>query len=68
LPDSGAEKYVASADIEARKPLLTALSPPHGSDWIQQVRQRAQDNMQRYDNCSQSIVAAFLDVLDLDDR
>ena len=68
FPDTGVEQYVASADIEAIKPLFVDLKIPEGVDWIQDVRQKAEANMRRYDNCTQSIVAAFLDVLDLEDR
>jgi ubiquinone/menaquinone biosynthesis C-methylase UbiE len=68
FPNSGVEQYVASADVEAKKPLSSELNLPRGVDWIQQVRRKAEQNMGRYDNCTQSIVAAFLDVLGLDDR
>jgi len=68
FPNSGVEQYVASADIEAKKPLSSELILSQGVDWIQQVRRKAEQNMSRYDNCTQSIVAAFLDVFDLNDR
>jgi C_GCAxxG_C_C family probable redox protein len=67
FPDSGAEHYVASANIEARKPKPASLLLPEGEKWIQDVRQLAADNMTRYDNCTQSIVAAFTQVLGLED-
>ncbi len=67
FPDSGAEHYVASANIEARKPKRVPLSLPEGDQWIQDVRQKAKQNMTRYDNCTQSIVAAFAEVLGLED-
>ncbi len=67
FPDSGAEHYVASANIEARKPKPASLLLPEGEKWIQDVRQLAEDNMTRYDNCTQSIVAAFTEVLGLED-
>jgi C_GCAxxG_C_C family probable redox protein len=59
---------VASAEIEALKPLLQEVKLPEGKAWIQKVRLRAEENMNRYDNCTQSIVAAFLEVLELEDR
>jgi C_GCAxxG_C_C family probable redox protein len=68
LPGSGVEQYVASADIEAIKPHLSELKLPEGRDWIQDVRKKAEENMRHYDNCTQSIVAAFMDVLGLEDR
>jgi len=68
FPNSGAEQYVASAEIEANKPLSPELNLPQGFGWIQQVRRKAEENMSRYDNCTQSIVATFLDVFNLDDR
>ena len=67
FPDSGAEHYVAAATIEARKPKRMPLSLPEGDQWIQDVRQKAQDNMTQNDNCTQSIVAAFVEVLGLED-
>jgi len=67
FPDSGAEHYVASANIEARKPKRAQLIFPEGEEWIQDVRQKAEENMTRYDNCTQSIVAAFTEVLGLED-
>ncbi len=68
FPDSGAEHYVASANIEARKPKRASLILPEGDGWIQDVRQKAEENMTRYDNCTQSIVAAFAEVLDMEDN
>lgn len=57
FPNSGAEQYVASAEIEANKPLSPELNLPRGVGWIQQVRREAEENMSRYDNCTQSIAA-----------
>lgn len=66
FPDSGAENYVVSAEIEARKPRRT-LTIPEGSEWIKEVSQRAENYMRDYGNCAQSIVVAFSEVLELDD-
>jgi arsenite methyltransferase len=68
FPESGAEHYVASAHIEARKPRHAALILPDGDGWIQDVRQQAAENMTRNGNCTQSIVAAFAELLDLDNN
>jgi C_GCAxxG_C_C family probable redox protein len=67
FPDSGVEHYVASATIEARKPKHASLILPEGEVWIEAVRQKAAENMTRHDNCTQSIVAAFAEVLNLED-
>ena len=67
FPDSGAEDYVASANIEARKPKPVSLVLPEGDRWIQSVRHKAEENMTRYDNCTQSIVAAFAQELNQED-
>ena len=67
FPDSGAEHYVASANIQARKPKHAPLILPEGERWIQDVREKAAENMTRNDNCTQSIVAAFEEVLDWED-
>lgn len=67
FPDSGAEHYVASANIEARKPKHASLILPEGEIWIQVVRQKVAENMTRNDNCAQSIVAAFAEVFNLED-
>jgi C_GCAxxG_C_C family probable redox protein len=53
--------------ITARKAKHAQLILPQGERWIQAVRQKAADTMIRYDNCTQSVVAAFIDVLGLED-
>jgi arsenite methyltransferase len=68
FPDSGVERYVASADIEARKPKHASLILPEGEKWIEEVRQKAEENMAKSHNCTQSILAAFAEFLDLDDK
>ena len=65
FPESGAEEYVASADIEAIKP-SGYVRIPEGTAWISEVSQKAESYMKEYGNCAQSIVAAFSDVLELD--
>ena len=66
FPGSGAEDYVSAAQIEAVKP-LDSISIPEGSDWIAEVRHRAEKYMTDYGNCAQSIVVAFSEVLSIDD-
>ena len=68
LPGSGVEQYVASADIEAIRPQQPGLKLPEGVAWVRDVRKKAEENMRLYDNCTQSIVAAFMDVLGLKDQ
>lgn len=65
FPGSGAEEYVVSADIKAIKP-SGCVQIPEGSAWISEVRQKAESYMKEYGNCAQSIVAAFSEVLELD--
>ena len=65
FPDSGVEDYVASAEIEAVKPFIT-VQIPEGTEWIGEVRMKAESYMEHYGNCAQSIVAAFSEVLEID--
>lgn len=65
FPEIGIEQYVASADIKAYKPRSNGLALPEGTSWIQEVKSKAEDNMCSYGNCTQSIVSAFLDVLNV---
>lgn len=43
FPESGADHYVASANIAARKPKRARLKLPEGERWLQDVRQRAEE-------------------------
>ena len=65
FPGSGVEEYVASAEIEAVKPLST-FKIPEGTEWIKEVRTKAEGYMENYGNCAQSIVAAFSEVCGID--
>ena len=65
FPGSGVEKYVASAEIEAVKPLVR-FQIPEGTEWIGEVRTKAENYMEKYGNCAQSIVAAFSEVLGIE--
>lgn len=67
FPETGAEHYVSSATIEARKPAHPVLRLPQNRDWIQDVAQKAERNMAEHGNCTQSIVSAFVDVLNIRD-
>lgn len=67
FPGSGAEDYVASAEIEAVKP-LDNVQIPEGTAWIGEVSKKAENYMKAYGNCTQSIVAAFSEVLELDNK
>ncbi len=66
FPGSGVDDYVASAEIEARKP-LAAIQIPEGSEWIAEVRLKAENYMKDHGNCAQSIVAAFSEAFGIDD-
>lgn len=65
FPGSGAEDFVTSAEIEAVKPRDVAYIP-EGTAWISDVTKKAENYMKAYGNCSQSIVAAFSEVLELE--
>jgi C_GCAxxG_C_C family probable redox protein len=65
FPGSGVEEYVASAAIEAVKP-HASFQIPEGTEWIGEVRTKAENYMENYGNCAQSIVAAFSEVLGID--
>ena len=67
FPESGAEQFVASAMIEAYKPDTLHPRIPQNPDWVLQISEKAADNMRRHDNCTQSIVSAFLDSFTIDD-
>lgn len=67
FPESGVERYVASANIEAYKPVPPILQIPEGQDWIAEIKEKAEQNMRRYGNCTQSIVSAFIDVLGVEE-
>ncbi|MBT8353233.1 MAG: arsenite methyltransferase [Desulfofustis sp.] len=66
FPGSGVEEYVASAEIEAIKPFVY-LQVPEGTEWIAEVRTKAENYMKNHGNCAQSIVAAFSEVFGIDD-
>jgi C_GCAxxG_C_C family probable redox protein len=47
--------------------LVESISLPSGSEWIARVKEKSYNNMTRYDSCAQSILAAFMDELGIDD-
>jgi C_GCAxxG_C_C family probable redox protein len=47
--------------------VVRAVSLPEGTEWISRVRDRAQQNMVRYHNCTQSILGAFMEEFGIDD-
>jgi C_GCAxxG_C_C family probable redox protein len=47
--------------------VVTQISVPTDPDWPARVRARAHHNVSRYESCTQSIVAAFMDEFGLSD-
>ncbi len=47
--------------------MITQIDIPTTRDWPERVARRAHDYVTRYESCSQSIVASFLDELGIDD-
>jgi C_GCAxxG_C_C family probable redox protein len=47
--------------------MITEITLPTESDWPVRVRERAHHNVSRYESCTQSIVAAFMEELGIDD-
>jgi C_GCAxxG_C_C family probable redox protein len=47
--------------------MITEITVPTDSDWPARVRARAHHNVSKYESCTQSIVAAFLGELGIDD-
>jgi len=47
--------------------MVTQINVPADPDWPARVRARAHHNVSRYESCTQSIVAAFMDELGLSD-
>ncbi len=47
--------------------MVESISLPRGTDWIARVSDKSRDNMMRYDSCTQSILAAFMDEFGMKD-
>ena len=47
--------------------MVTQITLPTEPDWPSRIRQKALDNVKRYESCTQSILAAFMEELGLDD-
>jgi C_GCAxxG_C_C family probable redox protein len=47
--------------------MITHITIPDDLQWPARVRARAEHNVTNYESCSQSIVAAFMDELEIDD-
>jgi C_GCAxxG_C_C family probable redox protein len=43
--------------------MVQQVSLPRGTDWIDRVGEKASDNMKRYESCTQSILAVFMEEL-----
>ena len=43
------------------------ITVPQTPQWGEQVKHKARQNMEKYDSCTQSILAAFMEVLHIDD-
>ncbi len=43
------------------------ISLPQTPQWPEEVKYKARQNMEKYDSCTQSILAAFMQVLQIDD-
>jgi C_GCAxxG_C_C family probable redox protein len=44
------------------------IALPQDQDWIQRIRQRADQYMRSHESCAQAILGAFMDELGIDDR
>lgn len=47
--------------------MVRPVTLPERTDWIERVKDKSRDNMVRYHNCTQSILAAFMEEFGLDD-
>jgi len=47
--------------------MVKLVALPTTPDWVEEVRQRAFHNMSRHESCAQSLLAAFMDGLGLED-
>ncbi len=47
--------------------MVKAVALPESPDWVDHVRKRAFDNMKNQESCAQSILAAFMDELGMND-
>jgi C_GCAxxG_C_C family probable redox protein len=47
--------------------MIEYISLPQGTTWISRVKEKSRDNMMRYESCTQSILAAFMQELGIED-
>ncbi|MGB2689718.1 MAG: arsenite methyltransferase [Desulfobacterales bacterium] len=82
FPGYGIEDHIVSASISAIKPVESNnvgtnrvtmteekydIVLPFSSDWAAEIGATARSNMEKYDSCTQSILAAFMESLNLDE-
>jgi len=47
--------------------MVEQISLPQGTEWIARVKEKSHNNMIRYESCTQSILAAFMEELGIED-
>lgn len=47
--------------------MVNLISLPHGTEWISKVKKRSFNNIVRYGDCTQSILEAFMEELEIRD-
>jgi C_GCAxxG_C_C family probable redox protein len=47
--------------------MVKEIKLPQADDWVSKVKEKAENNMRRYESCSQSILAAFMEELGIED-
>lgn len=65
-PDQNLPSASVSVNERGKKTVVETVHLPEGTDWISRVKEKSRDNMVRYHNCTQSILAAFIEELEIE--